>query len=90
MLPCPQTDTASLQREAQEQQDSHFEGFCDQGSKYPDPRICRIIAFYRFWAIIFSLLGGLGRGVHGNKKDAECLRAHVDAWYCRLLVDRLT
>ena len=26
------------------------------------PKVCRIIAFYLFWAIILPTFGGLGRG----------------------------
>ena len=28
---------------------------------YLDPKVCRIIAFYRYWAIILPTLGGFGR-----------------------------
>ena len=27
------------------------------------PKVCRIMAFYRFWAIILPILGGSGRGL---------------------------
>ena len=27
------------------------------------PKVCRIITFYRFWAIILPTFGGLGKGI---------------------------
>ena len=31
------------------------------------PKVCRIIAFYRFWAIILPILGGLGTRVSARQ-----------------------
>ena len=60
------------------------------------PKVCRIMAFYRFWAIIFPTFGGLGRqqktlqsmlALLPNHSLCSCTKSALQTSATRLLLE---